>query len=255
MGLRWSQARVVKVPSAKGGKISTWVDEVLVLRVVECHPPQYRPLAVVGAACGLRQGEIFGLAEEDIDFDEMVIHVRRQVKKLGRDFVFALPKNDTERDLPMSEGAGLVLQEHIAAIKPRPYTLPWEKLDGRPRSVNLLFRWTDDKHIRARTYDEMVWKAALAQAGVIPMPTKDARGRRQYKTARDAGMHALATATRASRWPTASTSKNGRSTWATETLDSPSASTRTCCRRRMSGRGKPWTPGCPVCSPSQLTEL
>ncbi|MFC5268141.1 site-specific integrase [Kribbella qitaiheensis] len=161
------------------------------MRIVESHPPQYRPLAVVGAACGLRQGEIFGLAEEDIDFDEMVIHVRRQVKKLGRDFVFALPKNDTERDVPMSEGAGLVLQEHIAAVRPRPYTLPWEKLGGRPRTVNLLFRWTDDKHIRARTYDEMVWKAALAEAGVIPMPTKDARGRRQYKTARDAGMHAL----------------------------------------------------------------
>lgn len=45
----------------------------------------------------LRQGELFGLATQDIDFAEMVIYVRRQVKKLGRDFVFALPKNDTER--------------------------------------------------------------------------------------------------------------------------------------------------------------
>ena len=58
---------------------------------------QYRPIASVGAACGLRQGELFGLAEEDIDLDEMVIHVRR-----------------------------------------------------------LLFRWTDDKHTRARAYDELV---------------------------------------------------------------------------------------------------
>jgi hypothetical protein len=59
----------------------------MVLRIVECHPPQCRPSATAGATCGLRQGEI--------------IHVRRQVKKLGKEFVFALPK--TERTVPMSE--------------------------------------------------------------------------------------------------------------------------------------------------------
>ena len=57
--------------------------------------------------------------------------------------------------------------------------------------MKLLFRWTDDMHIRARTYDELVWKAALARACVIPMPGQDARGRRQYKISRDTGRHAL----------------------------------------------------------------
>ena len=185
-----AKARGVKVPAEKAGRVVAWSDET-VFRIVECHPPLYRPIASVGAACGLRQGEIFGLAEEDIDFDAMVIHVRRQAKKLGRNFVFALPKNDTERTVPMSEGTARTLREHIEATKPRPYTLPWERLDGKPLAVKLLFRWTDDKHIRARTYDELVWKAALAQAGVIPMPGKDARGRRQYTTSRDTGMHAL----------------------------------------------------------------
>jgi integrase len=185
-----AKARVVKVPSEKSGKTVAWNDEV-VLRIVEGHPPQYRPIALIGAACGLRQGEIFGLAEEDIDFDEMVIRVRRQVKKLGRDFVFALPKNDTERTVPMSEGAALMLKDHVEASKPQPYTLPWEKVDGKPLTVNLLFRWTDDKHIRARTYDELVWKPALIQAGVTREPTKDARGRQHYVSSRENGMHAL----------------------------------------------------------------
>ncbi|MEI8406420.1 MULTISPECIES: tyrosine-type recombinase/integrase [unclassified Kribbella] len=121
-------------------------------------------MASVGAASGLRQGELFGLAEQDVDFNEMVIRVRRQVKKLGRNFVFALPKNDTERTVPMSEGVALMLKEYIEAAKPRPYTLPWAKVDGKPHTVNLLFRWTDDQHIRARTYDELVWK----QAGALP---------------------------------------------------------------------------------------
>jgi integrase len=185
-----AKARVVKVPAEKSGKTTAWSDEV-VLRIVEGHPPQYRPIASIGAACGLRQGELFGLAEEDVDFDEMVIRVRRQVKKLGREFVFALPKNDTERTVPMSEGVAVMLAEYIETTKLRAYTMPWEKVDGKPHTVNLLFRWTDDKHIRARTYDELVWKPALFHAGVIPEPTKDARGRRHYYSSRENGMHAL----------------------------------------------------------------
>jgi hypothetical protein len=54
---------------------------------------------------------------------------RQQIKLLAGQFVFALPKNDTEREVPMSEGAALVLRKHISTFKPRPYTLPWEKPD------------------------------------------------------------------------------------------------------------------------------
>ncbi|MFG1813417.1 tyrosine-type recombinase/integrase [Kribbella sp. NPDC049174] len=185
-----AKARVVKVPASRGGRVVAWADDV-VLRIVDGHPPEYRPIASVGAACGLRQGELFGLAEKDVDFDEMVIHMRRQMKKLGREFVFALPKNDTERTVPMSDGTALILKEHIEAHEPRPYTLPWEKTDGEARTVNLLCRWTDDKHIRARTYDELVWKPALYHAGVINEPKTDRRGRRQYISSRENGMHAL----------------------------------------------------------------
>ncbi|GAA3111655.1 hypothetical protein GCM10010530_38250 [Kribbella aluminosa] len=91
----------------------------------------------------------------------------------------------------MSGGTALILTENIKANKPRPYTLPWEKTDGEPRTVKLLFRWTDGKHIRARTYDELVWKPALYYAGVIAEPKTDRRGRRQYASSRENGMHAL----------------------------------------------------------------
>lgn len=126
-----AKARGDKVPAEKGGKTTAWSDEV-VLRIVKGHPLQYRPIASIGAACGPRQGELFGLAEEDVDFDEMVIRVRRQVKKLGREFVFALAKNDTERTVPMSEGVAVMLTEYIESAKPRAYTLPWENVDGGP---------------------------------------------------------------------------------------------------------------------------
>jgi hypothetical protein len=47
------------------------------------------------------------------------------------------------------------------------------------------------RHIRARTWDESVWKPVLAMVGVIPRPTRNARGQLQYVTNRDTGIHQL----------------------------------------------------------------
>ncbi|MFC0627421.1 tyrosine-type recombinase/integrase [Kribbella deserti] len=185
-----AQDRVVKRPPTKPGRVAAWSDEMLA-RVIKAHPTPYRPLPIIAAGCGLRQSEVFGLALEDIDLETQMVHIRRQVKKLGRDFVFTLPKNDTEREVPLDETTAEVILEHLAAFGARPYTLPWEDLDGPPLTVQLLFRWTDDKHIRARTYNEMIWKPALAASAIIPQPTTDARGRRHYGTDRENGFHAL----------------------------------------------------------------
>jgi integrase len=185
-----AKSKVVKRPSTAQSAVTAWADET-VAKLIDAHPAMFEAIPVIGAGCGLRQGEIFGLALEDFDFDEQVIRVRRQIKKLGKESVFALPKNDQERTVPMANGVAQIVSKHVAMYKPEPYSLPWEKLDGRPLTVNLLFRWTDDKHIRARGYDELIWKPALAEASVIPAPEKDRRDRRKYITDRKSGMHAL----------------------------------------------------------------
>lgn len=146
---------------------------------------------MIGAAAGLRQGELFGLGEEDIDFDAMEIHVRRQIKRLGSFYVFALPKSDQERTVPMSDSAAEVLRWHIKNTRIRPYSLPWERPDGEQISARLLFRWRDDKHIRARGYNKQVWKPALVAADVIPPPIRDEKGELMYLASRKDGMHAL----------------------------------------------------------------
>lgn len=63
-------------------------------------PEEFRLIPIIGSAAGLRQGEMFGLSDDDFDFEERVIRIRRQVKRLGREFVFALPKNDKEPSFP-----------------------------------------------------------------------------------------------------------------------------------------------------------
>lgn len=74
---------MVKVPVPKTRRIVAWSDTT-VEHIIERHPVRYRAIPTLGATAGLRQGELLGLAEEDIDFDAMLIHVRQQVKRLGK---------------------------------------------------------------------------------------------------------------------------------------------------------------------------
>lgn len=48
-----------------------------------------------------------------------------------------------------------------------------------------------DRHIRSRSFEETIWKTALAPADVLPPPVKDKRGRKRVVTDRKAGLHAL----------------------------------------------------------------
>jgi integrase len=159
--------------------------------VIEALPEQYRCIPIIAAACGLRQRELFGLAVEDIDLEDDVIYVRRQVKRLGNQYVFARPKNDRERVVPLPRWASESITSHLAKHGAVAVTLPWERTNGAPTTVRLLFRSGSDKHLQARIFDEVIWKPALAAAGLIPAPTKDARGRRRFVTDRRTGLHAL----------------------------------------------------------------
>jgi len=140
----------------------------------------------------MREGELFGIVLEDFDFDQKVVRVRRQVKRLDSTYVFALPKNDRERIVPLSDWDIQIVRRHIQKYPPRSYVLPWERPGGRSHACSILFRWpTDDQHVKARSYSETVWKAALVKAGVITEPARDRRGRRRYVTTRKEGIHQL----------------------------------------------------------------
>ncbi len=173
-----AKSPVVQVPVHQAADVQVWDDSVIVA-LADAHPAELRAIPELAASLGMREGELFGLAEEDLDFDrEKIVRVRRQVKKLGPVFVFGLPKNDSERIIPLSDWDITVIRRHIAAYPPRPYTLPWEKPEGKPHTCRLLFRWpSDDKHIKARSYSETVWKPTAVKAGIIAEPKKDKRGR------------------------------------------------------------------------------
>ncbi|QEU95168.1 tyrosine-type recombinase/integrase [Streptomyces kanamyceticus] len=171
------RARSVRAPRLDPRKVKPWTAG-RVMDVHEALPDEYREMVAVGAGCGPRQGEIFGLAVEDIDFLGGTLHVVRQVKLLqGTRPVFGPPKGGKERDVPLPETVSFALAAHITRHAPVEVTLPWKTLDGPPVTASLLFLSAQGKPLNRTRFNEKVWQPALRVAGV--------------PTGRENGMHAL----------------------------------------------------------------
>lgn len=196
-----AKSHIIKPPVTTTEERALW-ETGRVVSVIDAHALAYRVLPVLAAGCGLRGGEAFGIAFEDFDFDAGKVAVRRQVTRVGGQFVFKLPKGGKERTAPLADGVAAYVRAHVEAFPPAPYELPWMteagKLTGEPHSCGLLVRWAGDdprthgKHVVASSFDQFVWKPVLASLGIIPPAAKDKRGIWRYQggTRRD-GLHML----------------------------------------------------------------
>ncbi|MFH8975504.1 tyrosine-type recombinase/integrase [Streptomyces sp. NPDC017890] len=171
------RARSVRAPALDGRKVKPWsVDRVMAMH--EALPDVYREMVSLGAGCGLRQGEIFGLAVEDVDFLGGVLRVTRQVKLIrGVQAVFGPPKGGKERHVPLPESVATALEAHITRHQPVDLTLPWKTPDGPPVTASLLFVNAGRQSLHRTRFNRTVWHPALVSAG-IPL-------------GRENGMHAL----------------------------------------------------------------
>ena len=142
-------------------------------------PPQYRIAVTLGSGLGLRQGEVFGLAVEDVDFLRGVVEVRRQVKVLGGNrLVFGLPKGEKTRTVPLPESVATELSNHLATYPRRSITLPW----GTPQadkkaSAGLILTTRERSALNRNYFNTRLWKPGQAHVGI--------------EQSRDNGMHAL----------------------------------------------------------------
>ncbi|MFI5803085.1 tyrosine-type recombinase/integrase [Streptomyces sp. NPDC051561] len=181
------KASTVHVPSPSTRRVVPWTSE-RVFAVRSALPEQYRAAVDLGGGCGLRQGEILGLPVDEIGFDTGWLHVGYQVKVSAGKLVFAPPKREKERDVPLADSVAHALKEHIEAFPPVSVTLPWQRPDGRPVTKRLLFVRPDGKGAVRRTdFNTRYWKTALVMAWVIPEPKSGER----HQAAREHGMHAL----------------------------------------------------------------
>jgi integrase len=170
-------AKSVHKPQPGKKKVVPWTTEQVHL-IRAGLPGRYRLTADIGANCGARQGEIFGLSPEDFDFDDGWLNIRRQVKRVRSRLVFGLPKNDHERRTPLPDWVGRNAKEYFETYPPIPITLPWEDpLKGDPVTVLLAFRTPRRNAIDRGTFNEKAWHPALRAAGI--------------ERTRETGMHAL----------------------------------------------------------------
>ncbi|MGW0628969.1 tyrosine-type recombinase/integrase [Streptomyces sp. NPDC002758] len=166
----------VKAPKLEPRRIVPWRPE-RVLAVRLALPERYRAMVDLAGGCGMRQGEVLGLAVDDVDFAEGVVHIVRQVKLIAGRQVFALPKGGKTRTVPLPESVARSLEAHIARHAPTAVSLPWRSVDGSPVVASLLFANIEGRAVNRVVFNRVAWRPALDTVGIT-------RGREN-------GMHAL----------------------------------------------------------------
>jgi integrase len=82
--------------------------------------------------------------------------------------VFDLPKRGKVRTVPLSETVAVALAEHLRRFPPAEVTLPWREPGGAPTTLELVFANTAGGPVNRGSFNDRVWKPALATAGVEP---------------------------------------------------------------------------------------
>ncbi len=166
----------VKAPRVDRPRVVPWTVDT-VHRVIDGHPHGLRVVPVLGAGCGLRQGEIFGLTVDGIDFLRRVVRVHQQLRLVGNRVVLAPPKGGREREVPLPDVVSLALAEHLQRFGTSTVALPWREPEGEERRAELLFTNRARGPLTRAYYTHNAWKPALLGAGV--------------ERSRENGMHAL----------------------------------------------------------------
>ncbi|MBV9012875.1 MAG: site-specific integrase [Pseudonocardiales bacterium] len=153
-------------PRGEYPKVIPWTEE-RVHAVRAALGERYQVLVNLGAGCGLRQGEVFGLSPDDVDEESGVIRVERQIKIVRSRMVLGLPKHRKKREVPLPASVLKAIKEHRKCFPPLQVALPWEEPTGKPITVELLVYTREHKQLYRHSFNHYVWKPALRSAGIV----------------------------------------------------------------------------------------
>ncbi|WP_232376519.1 tyrosine-type recombinase/integrase [Amycolatopsis aidingensis] len=165
-------ASSVRKPQIQPRKIVPWTLE-RVHAVHEAISERYKITVTLGAGLGLRQGEVFGLAVDDVDFGNGSVTVQRQVKIVYGKPCFGPPKRGKVREIPLPDSVAHALREHSARFPPLTVTLPWQHPDGEPVSATVYVYSRDRRAAWRPVYNQWTWVPALEKAGVVRVSRVD----------------------------------------------------------------------------------
>lgn len=138
-----------RVERRKVEPLSTETVEAMIAAV----PARYRALIVTAAGTGMRQGEIFGLTTDRVDFLARRVRVDRQLGSVSNERPqFTPPKTDSSnRTIPLPVSVGDALLEHLATFEPGDDGVIFTNEYGAP--------------LRRSGFNAM-WTRALREAGI-----------------------------------------------------------------------------------------
>lgn len=186
-------------PKPRQAKAQPWTAEMVcaVASGLEAAEPRYGIIPYLGAATGQRQGEMFGLAAEDIGDPaffrgKLLVQVCRQVKVVGSELCYGPVKNRKPHAAPVPESFAEMLIGYMEQFPPVAVTLRWDdekdrELHGKMMTFRLIVTRPDGKPLNRNIFNDYSWKPALAHAGLIPPREPGAR----WARAREMGCHRL----------------------------------------------------------------
>lgn len=130
-------------------------------------PARYRAAVFVAAGCGLRQGELFGLELDHVDWLRRELSVRQQIGQATGEarFVGTLKTRTSKRNVDVPADVQEELSRLVAQYPPRAARMVDRTDPRRPveRDVALLFTTSNGRPLNRSGWSR-VWRSALARA-------------------------------------------------------------------------------------------
>lgn len=175
-----SPADDIILPRREGRRLHRYltVDQLLAVADEAGHaiiqPDSKRAIVLLLGFCGLRWGEMCGLKVEDIDFARQRIHVRRNVTRIGGEWVETTPKSHEMRDVPMPRIVGDALLQ--ATKDKQDGDFVFRTPDGKPpRNQSASGKGVEKRGAHAYRANRTWFVSACLRAGVEPLPPHDLR--------------------------------------------------------------------------------
>lgn len=165
----------IKRPKRVDLDVVAW-DAAQMTAVADAMPERWRPMPLLAASCGHRQGEAFAVALRDIDFLRRTCRIDVQVKMVGNALVYAPIKNDKARTVPVASAVIDRLAASLRRYGPVSVTLPWSQKNhrqhGKPVTRELLFTREDGRAL-SRSVFNPYWRRSVSAAGIEDAPQRN----------------------------------------------------------------------------------
>ncbi len=157
--------KTARAPTVPPSPVQVWSIET-VGSVADALPTRWREVPILGVGTGLRPGELFGLAVEDIDFLRGEITLARQIVIVGGKLCFSAPKYNSARTIPVTSDVTEALARHLARYPAALVELPFDQPDGDRQSHRLIFSTRERGAVNRNYLSAQIWRPALKSAGL-----------------------------------------------------------------------------------------